>query len=120
MIFKLWHCKAHQLLILPPPTPTHRTKCCYGLSMDLLENVATELGFQFHLYLVRDELYGAKYSAMTNAAPAHNTQSSAGDGIGDVAVVAGPQMTRDPNNYGDVEIESDWDQSNGKRLSSFS
>lgn len=31
--------------------------------MDLLENVATELGFEFHLYLVRDELYGAKYAA---------------------------------------------------------
>lgn len=31
--------------------------------MDLLENIATELGFQFHLYLVRDELYGAKHLA---------------------------------------------------------
>ncbi|XP_059614954.1 uncharacterized protein LOC132260688 [Phlebotomus argentipes] len=37
-----------------------RTKCCYGLSMDLLENIATELGFEFHLYIVRDELYGTK------------------------------------------------------------
>lgn len=37
-----------------------RTKCCYGLSMDLLENVATELGFEFHLYVVRDQLFGAK------------------------------------------------------------
>lgn len=35
-----------------------RTKCCYGLSMDLLEKVASELGFEFHLYIVRDELFG--------------------------------------------------------------
>lgn len=39
-----------------------RTKCCYGLSMDLLDNVATELGFEFHLYVVRDQLFGAKKS----------------------------------------------------------
>lgn len=37
-----------------------RTKCCYGLSMDLLDNVATELGFEFHLYVVRDQLFGAQ------------------------------------------------------------
>lgn len=29
--------------------------------MDLLDNIATELGFEFHLYIVRDELFGAKY-----------------------------------------------------------
>lgn len=29
--------------------------------MDILDNVATELGFEFHLYIVRDELFGAKY-----------------------------------------------------------
>lgn len=51
----------------------HRTKCCYGLSMDLLENIATELGFEFHLYIVRDELYGAKY-----ADPSKFTQQSSG------------------------------------------
>lgn len=28
--------------------------------MDLLDNVATELGFEFHLYVVRDHLFGAK------------------------------------------------------------
>lgn len=27
--------------------------------MDLLENVAAELGFEFHLYIVRDELFGS-------------------------------------------------------------
>lgn len=28
--------------------------------MDLLDNVATELGFEFHLYVVRDQLFGAQ------------------------------------------------------------
>lgn len=28
--------------------------------MDILDNVATELGFEFHLYIVRDELFGSK------------------------------------------------------------
>lgn len=28
--------------------------------MDLLDNVATELGFEFHLYVVRDHLFGAR------------------------------------------------------------
>lgn len=39
---------------------TYRTKCCYGLTMDLLDNIAMELGFEFHLYVVRDQLFGAK------------------------------------------------------------
>lgn len=39
---------------------TNRTKCCYGLTMDLLDNIAMELGFEFHLYIVRDQLFGAK------------------------------------------------------------
>ncbi|XP_059470135.1 glutamate receptor ionotropic, NMDA 3A-like isoform X2 [Neocloeon triangulifer] len=34
--------------------------CCYGLSMDLLENVAQELEFDFHLYLVSDGFYGSR------------------------------------------------------------
>lgn len=38
----------------------HRARCCYGLSMDLLSNIATELGFEYHLYIVHDELFGAK------------------------------------------------------------
>lgn len=42
-------------------THTHyRTKCCYGLTMDLLDNIATELSFEFHLYVVRDQLFGSK------------------------------------------------------------
>lgn len=28
--------------------------------MDLLDNIATELGFEFHLYVVRDQLFGSK------------------------------------------------------------
>lgn len=28
--------------------------------MDILDNVATELGFEFHLYIVQDELFGGK------------------------------------------------------------
>lgn len=28
--------------------------------MDLLDNIATELGFEFHLYIVRDQLFGSK------------------------------------------------------------
>ncbi|KAG4073833.1 hypothetical protein HA402_014038 [Bradysia odoriphaga] len=41
----------------------HLTKCCYGLSMDILDNIATELGFEFHLYIVQDELFGGKHKA---------------------------------------------------------
>jgi hypothetical protein len=28
--------------------------------MDLLENIAAELGFEYHLYIVRDEVFGTK------------------------------------------------------------
>lgn len=34
--------------------------CCYGFAMDLLENIAQELEFDFHLYIVEDGLYGAR------------------------------------------------------------
>lgn len=91
--------------------------------MDLLENVATELGFKFHLYLVRDDLYGAKYSTVKNSLM-HNSQSSGGGGTGDANddTNAG-QMARESNNYDYVEMDSDWDQSNGiefRLLSSLS
>ncbi|GBP15073.1 Glutamate receptor ionotropic, NMDA 3A [Eumeta japonica] len=36
------------------------THCCYGLAMDLLENIAQELEFDFHLYLVEDGFYGSR------------------------------------------------------------
>lgn len=38
----------------------YRTNCCYGLSMDLLENVAQELEFDFRLYIVADGLFGSR------------------------------------------------------------
>lgn len=47
----------------PTPKPVFNkmaTHCCYGLAMDLLENIAQELEFDFHLYLVEDGLYGAR------------------------------------------------------------
>lgn len=28
--------------------------------MDLLDNIATELSFEFHLYVVRDQLFGSR------------------------------------------------------------
>lgn len=78
--------------------------------MDLLDNVATELGFQFHLYLVRDELYGTKVSALTNSQPA-NLHSSGR--VGEAADHTG-QLARDSPKYRDVEMESDWDPINGE------
>lgn len=46
----------------PEPTTFSRmaTHCCYGLAMDLLENIAQELEFDFHLYIVEDGLYGSR------------------------------------------------------------
>ena len=38
----------------------YRTNCCYGLAMDLLENIAQELEFDFHLYIVGDGLFGSR------------------------------------------------------------
>lgn len=78
--------------------------------MDLLENVATELGFQFHLYLVQDELYGSKYSTKANV---HNTQSSVGVGESIGGSDGGGQMATGSNGFVEVEMESDWDQTNG-------
>lgn len=93
--------------------------------MDLLENVATELGFQFHLYLVRDEKYGAKYTAMSDA-QLHNSQSSGGGGDDDD--LAAPSINGEDDStvgaaarrgeFGPlvgemVDIDPDWDQSNG-------
>lgn len=47
----------------PTTKPTYTkmaTHCCYGLAMDLLENIAQELEFDFHLYIVEDGLYGSR------------------------------------------------------------
>lgn len=43
-----------------------KTNCCYGLSMDLLENVAEELEFDFQLYVVADGLFGSRTSSENN------------------------------------------------------
>lgn len=85
--------------------------------MDLLENIATELGFQFHLYLVRDELYGSKYAAMTNA-QAENSQSTSSSGSGAMPKDQDAGARRDyrptnPYAGAEVEVESDWEPSNG-------
>lgn len=40
----------------------YRTNCCYGLAMDLLENIARELQFDFRLYIVADGLFGTRVS----------------------------------------------------------
>ncbi|GLH10808.1 uncharacterized protein GBIM_15693, partial [Gryllus bimaculatus] len=42
------------------PSATLPTNCCYGLAMDLLENVAQELEFDFHLYIVSDGAFGSR------------------------------------------------------------
>ncbi|CAH0555037.1 unnamed protein product, partial [Brassicogethes aeneus] len=44
----------------------YKTNCCYGLSMDLLENIAQELEFDFRLYIVADGLYGSRSIIKTN------------------------------------------------------
>ncbi|XP_062544859.1 uncharacterized protein LOC134211716 isoform X2 [Armigeres subalbatus] len=38
----------------------YSVRCCYGLSMDLLQKVALDLGFGFDLYIVHDGLFGRK------------------------------------------------------------
>lgn len=55
-----------------------RTKCCYGLSMDLLDNIAMELGFEFHLYIVRDQMFGSKQRSNVKDF-LHSKQSSSSD-----------------------------------------
>lgn len=95
--------------------------------MDLLENVATELGFQFHLYLVRDDLFGTKYSAMANG-QSSNLQSSGDGDDGDSAISdsgsdrdasTDRQSVKSVNNGYEIEEESDWEPSNGINSSTF-
>ncbi|XP_045475603.1 uncharacterized protein LOC123681313 isoform X2 [Harmonia axyridis] len=38
----------------------YKTNCCYGLAMDLLENIAQELEFDFRLYIVADGMFGSQ------------------------------------------------------------
>lgn len=89
--------------------------------MDLLENVATELGFQFHLYLVRDELFGTKYSAMSNGQSSNLESSGGGDGDSstgnDRDASTDRQSVKSVNNGFEIEEESDWEPSNGINMS---
>uniref|UniRef100_A0A182NM23 Ionotropic glutamate receptor C-terminal domain-containing protein n=1 Tax=Anopheles dirus TaxID=7168 RepID=A0A182NM23_9DIPT len=48
--------------------PLYRTRCCYGLSMDLLQKLATEINFDFHLYIVHDGLFGRRIPWTTGPA----------------------------------------------------
>ncbi|XP_035788210.1 uncharacterized protein LOC118464730 isoform X2 [Anopheles albimanus] len=38
----------------------YRVRCCYGLSMDLLQKLAAEINFDYHLYIVHDGLFGRR------------------------------------------------------------
>lgn len=88
----------------------YRTKCCYGLTMDLLDNIATELSFEFHLYVVRDQLFGSKQqrdvkdfikssTKMTTQSTSHtntNTKNNIGiNGNGMPSVSASTQQPTD-------------------------
>ncbi|XP_058833780.1 uncharacterized protein LOC131691421 isoform X2 [Topomyia yanbarensis] len=44
----------------------YSTRCCFGLSMDLLQKVAQDLGFEFDLYIVKDGLFGRKIPSKEN------------------------------------------------------
>ncbi|KAL5287110.1 GRIN3A family protein [Megaselia abdita] len=57
----------------------YTTKCCYGLSMDLLDNIATELEFEFHLYIVYDELFGSKFTNLDDYLPNKNKNKDKGN-----------------------------------------
>ncbi|RZF39056.1 hypothetical protein LSTR_LSTR006593 [Laodelphax striatellus] len=53
----------HHLWGISYPRYKYVTSCCYGLTMDLLENVAEELEFDFHLYVVADGMHGSRKGA---------------------------------------------------------
>lgn len=43
--------------------------------MDILDNIATELGFEFHLYIVQDELFGGKQKSFKSFYPRTNREN---------------------------------------------
>ncbi|ETN66289.1 hypothetical protein AND_001910 [Anopheles darlingi] len=43
----------------------YRVRCCYGLSMDLLQKLAAEINFDYHLYIVHDGLFGRRIPGST-------------------------------------------------------
>ena len=44
--------------------------------MDLLDTIANDLEFEFHLYIVKDELFGTKYSTLNNFMTPKSTKSN--------------------------------------------
>lgn len=81
----------------------HRTKCCYGLSMDLLDNIATELEFEFHLYIVLDELFGSKFRNLDDFLPpsSSNKQKSS---------IKSPTTEKNNNNKDDIKEQLEGEQ----------
>ena len=55
-----WKISSERLVTLMDSCFQYRTNCCYGLAMDLLENIAHELEFDFHLYVVSDGVFGSQ------------------------------------------------------------
>lgn len=43
--------------------------------MDLLDNIATELEFEFHLYIVYDELFGSQFKNLDDYLPSANSKN---------------------------------------------
>lgn len=41
-------------------TANYSTLCCYGYSVDLLQQMSIDLNFGYHLYLVNDGLFGSR------------------------------------------------------------
>lgn len=72
--------------------------------MDLLDNVATELGFEFHLYIVRDQLFGAQrqrtvHDHLANGKPSVNQHSAPTRGIGAESGSANGHAATDNREY---------------------
>lgn len=44
--------------------------------MDLLDNIATELEFEFHLYIVYDELFGSQFKNLDDYLPSANSKNN--------------------------------------------
>ncbi|KAK6640098.1 hypothetical protein RUM43_008375 [Polyplax serrata] len=57
----------------------YKSSCCYGLAMDLLENVAQELEFEFHLYIIPDGAYGARSHVWEQGSPRSKWNGIVGD-----------------------------------------
>lgn len=97
---------------------TFRTKCCYGLTMDLLDNIATELGFEFHLYVVRDQLFGSKMQRDVKDFIKSSTKSSQNSASGSESTSKQPTIT--DHDVGDGTFKSKYeDKQNLKYISQY-